>query len=83
MVSIIMCSRNPEMDKRLDENIKQTIGTEYEVVLVDNSAGRYGICGAYNEGVRRAKGDILCFMHEDIHDIFIIHSRIAYLTSKR
>ena len=54
------------MDKRLDENIRQTIGAEYEIVLVDNSEGKYGICGAYNEGVRRSKGDILCFMHEDV-----------------
>ncbi len=66
MISIIICSRNPEMDKRLDENIRQTIGAEYEIVLVDNSEGKYGICGAYNEGVKRSKGDILCFMHEDI-----------------
>ncbi len=67
MISIIICSRNPVMDSLLDENIRQTIGAEYEIVLVDNSEGKYGICGAYNEGVRRSKGDILCFMHEDIH----------------
>ena len=58
MISIIICSRNPEMDKRLDENIRQTIGAEYEIVLVDNSEGKYGICGAYNEGVIRSQGDI-------------------------
>ena len=67
MLSLIICSRNKTTDSELLENIRSTIGTEYEIVLVDNSAGKYGICGAYNEGVRRAKGDILCFMHEDIH----------------
>ena len=66
MISIIICSRNPDTYKRFDENIKHTIGAEYEMVVVDNSKGMYGICGAYNEGVRCSKGDILCFMHEDI-----------------
>lgn len=66
MISIIICSRNPKIDKTLNENIKQTIGVEYEIIHIDNSEGKYGICGAYNEGVRQSKGDILCFMHEDI-----------------
>jgi len=48
------------------ENIKGTIGADYEIVHIDNSKGDYGICSAYNIGVRRAQGDILCFMHEDI-----------------
>ena len=34
--------------------------------MIDNSKNEYSIFSAYNEGVRRAKGDILCFMHEDI-----------------
>ena len=67
MISIIICSRNPKMEKKLGVNIQSTIGTEYEIVHIDNSEGKYSICSAYNEGVRRSKGDILCFMHEDIH----------------
>lgn len=66
MISIIICSRNAIMGSLLDDNIRNTIGVEYEIVLVDNSEGKYGICGAYNEGVRRSKGDILCFIHEDL-----------------
>ena len=66
MLSIIICSRNKTTDSRLLQNIRSTIGTEYEIVHVDNSEGKYGICGAYNDGVRRSKGEILCFMHEDI-----------------
>lgn len=67
MLSLIICSRQKSIDYNLLDNIRSTIGTEYEIVHIDNFEGRYGICGAYNEGVRRSKGDILCFMHEDIH----------------
>ena len=66
MISCIVCSRRPDISNRLKENIAQTIGVEYELIIIDNSLNRYTIFGAYNEGVRRAKGDILCFMHEDV-----------------
>lgn len=66
MLSLIICSRNKTTDPRLLKNIQSTIGTEYEIVHIDNSEGKYGICSAYNEGVKRSKGDVLCFMHEDI-----------------
>ncbi|MFX4377337.1 glycosyltransferase, partial [Acinetobacter baumannii] len=32
----------------------------------DNSANRYSICSAYNEGAEKAKYDNLCFVHEDV-----------------
>lgn len=38
----------------------------YELIVIDNSHNEYNIFSAYNEGVRRSSGDILCFMHEDI-----------------
>ena len=66
MISIIICSVHPKVDSALAANIQATIGSDYEVVLIDNSDGRHGICSAYNEGVSKAKGDILCFMHEDV-----------------
>ena len=66
MISCIICSRQPDISAELKENIVSTIGCEYELVVVDNSKNEYSIFSAYNEGVRRAKGDILCFMHEDI-----------------
>ena len=50
----------------MEKNIAETIGCEYEMVVIDNSKNSHSIFSAYNEGVRRAKGDILCFMHEDI-----------------
>lgn len=66
MISCIICSRQPDIPSELKKNIATTIGCEYEVVIIDNSQKEYTIFSAYNEGVRRANGDILCFMHEDI-----------------
>ncbi len=66
MISCIICSRHPDIPSELKENIASTIGCEYELIVIDNSCKEYSIFSAYNEGVRRAKGDILCFMHDDI-----------------
>ena len=66
MISCIVCSRSVDISTTLKENLAATIGCEYELIVVDNSKNNYSIFSAYNEGVRRANGDILCFMHEDI-----------------
>lgn len=66
MLSLIICSRTPRISKELEKNIAETIGCEYELVVIDNSKNKYSIFSAYNEGVRRAQGDNLCFMHDDI-----------------
>lgn len=69
MISIIICSRTEHLPKELMENIDNTIGCEYELISIDNSAGKHSIFSAYNEGVRRATGDILLFQHDDITHI--------------
>ena len=66
MISIIICSRKADIPQELKDNIAVTVGCEYELCVIDNSHNEYNIFTAYNEGVRRAKGEILCFMHEDI-----------------
>lgn len=66
MISIIICCRAADIQEALKQNIAATIGCDYEFVVTDNSKNDYTIFTAYNEGVRRAKGDILCFMHDDI-----------------
>ena len=66
MISIIICSRKADISQGLKDNIAATIGCEYELCVIDNSHNEYNIFTAYNEGVSRAKGDILCFMHEDV-----------------
>lgn len=66
MLSIIICNRKPSLDPVLAENILQTVGVEHETVFIDNSRDQYSIFQAYNEGVKRAKGEVLCFMHDDV-----------------
>ena len=67
MVSIIICSRSKKKNTELIKNITETIGNVvFEVIWIDNSENRYSIFQAYNEGVRLAKYQYLCFMHEDI-----------------
>lgn len=66
MISIIICNRNSTIDSVLSNNIHATVGVNHEIISIDNSRGQYNIFQAYNEGVRQAKGDILCFMHDDI-----------------
>lgn len=66
MISIIICSRKVDISDELKTNIATTIGCEYELCVIDNSSNSYNIFTAYNEGVKRAKGDVLCFVHEDV-----------------
>ena len=66
MLSIIICNRNSKIDPVLAKNIHNTVGFEHEIVSIDNSRGHYNIFQAYNEGIRRAKGNILCFTHDDV-----------------
>ena len=71
MISCIICSRRSDIPIELRKNIATTIGCEYELIVIDNSTHSYTLFSAYNEGIRRAKGEVLCFMHEDI----IIHAQ--------
>lgn len=66
MLSLIICSKHPELSPELYKNIQETIGTPFEIVHIDNSQNQYNIFQAYNLGVKRAKGSCLCFMHEDL-----------------
>jgi GT2 family glycosyltransferase len=66
MISIILCSKNVNITSELNNNIHDTIGVDYELIVVDNSKNKYSIFSAYNQGVKRAKFPILCFMHDDV-----------------
>lgn len=65
MISVIISTYKPALFKRVSENIKETIGVEYEIVAIENN-DRYSICEAYNMGVEKAKYPYLCFVHEDV-----------------
>lgn len=66
MISIIICSINPKRVENIRRNVERTIGVEYELLVRDNRGTTDGICKVYNELAKSAKGDFLCFMHEDI-----------------
>jgi glycosyltransferase involved in cell wall biosynthesis len=66
MLSLIICSTHSALSDSFEANIQKTIGTEYEIVHIDNSKHQYNIFEAYNEGVARSKGEYLCFVHEDV-----------------
>lgn len=66
MISVIVCSRNPPENTLHCRNVFKTVGTDHEYIPLDNRQNRYGICAAYNEGVKRSRGDILVFVHEDV-----------------
>lgn len=66
MISLIICARTGNVSDTLLNNVESTIGCDHEWVVIDNSRHQYNIFQAYNIGVARAKGDILCFMHDDI-----------------
>ncbi|RYE14381.1 MAG: glycosyltransferase, partial [Sphingobacteriaceae bacterium] len=66
MLSLIICSRSTDSLNAVVASVDDTIGLPYEVIVIDNSKGAYGICEAYNIGAAKAQYDLLCFMHEDI-----------------
>ena len=54
MISIIVCSINPDAAEKLKQNIAATIGrVEYEVIVFDNRTSGYGICKVYNSCAER------------------------------
>ena len=77
MVSLIICGREPGLKPAFSDNIASTIGCEYEIIYIDNSRGGYNIFQAYNLGASRAKGDVLCFSHDDIRFHTMGWGRIA------
>ncbi|MFV5692439.1 glycosyltransferase [Flavobacterium sp. LT1R49] len=66
MISIIICSRTQIISNYLFENIKNTIGCEYELIVIDNSENQYSIFEAYNMGIEQSIGKHLCFIHDDL-----------------
>lgn len=67
MISIIICSQCNDIGSKLKKNITSTIGCEYELIVIDNSANNYSIFEAYNLGLKKAKFQFIVFLHEDIH----------------
>ncbi|OSZ77698.1 hypothetical protein CAP36_15135 [Chitinophagaceae bacterium IBVUCB2] len=66
MISIVICSKNPEHFDTVKKNIEVTIGVAYEIICIDNSIDKNSICSVYNKGALKAKYELVCFLHEDI-----------------
>lgn len=66
MISIVICSRNKEIPVQLKQNINDSIGCEYQLIVINNSANKYSIFKAYNKGLKKSRFSIVCFIHEDI-----------------
>lgn len=66
MISFVVCSVSPDKLRVLQENVAHTVGVAYEFIVIDNRAGNYSLCQAYNMGAAQARYDNLCFAHEDI-----------------
>lgn len=66
MTSIIICSKQEKYSLNIGENIKSTIGDSFELLCINNSQNKFSIFEAYEQGVLKAQGDILVFIHEDI-----------------
>jgi glycosyltransferase involved in cell wall biosynthesis len=69
MISIIICSKNKEISSSLANNIQDTVGCEYELIVIDNSENHYSISSAYNTGIAKSKFPYLCFVHDDVEFI--------------
>ncbi len=66
MISIIICSANNFLLSQVKLNIQETIGVPHEIIAIDNSVNKDGICAVYNRGGAEALYPLLCFVHEDI-----------------
>ena len=66
MISIIICSKKKNISANLRENIKITVGLDYEIIVIDNSNNNHSIFSAYNNGIIQSKFPFLCFVHEDV-----------------
>lgn len=66
MISVIVCSREPNLLAQMKKSVGETIGVPYELVAIDNAKGEDSIFEAYNRGIEQSSFDILCFAHEDL-----------------
>lgn len=65
-ITVIVCSRQQNPNPDLIKNIEETIGFDFQLIFIDNSENNYSIFQAYNKGIEKSSGEILCFLHEDV-----------------
>ncbi len=64
MISIIVCSINPEKFSSITKNYTDLMGEEpFEIIGIHDAKS---LCEGYNRGIQKSTGDILIFSHDDI-----------------
>lgn len=66
VISVIICSINPELASKAVENLRQTAGVELEVHVIDNRNTNRPIAQVYNSGAESSVAPYLLFIHEDV-----------------
>ena len=66
MISVVVCSINKRERAAFAAALGQTIGTAYELILVENDIQKLPIAAAYNQAAMTARYPYLCFVHEDV-----------------
>jgi hypothetical protein len=66
MLSLIICSINPNILSGFKKNVSETIGVDFEFLIWDNRNLNYGLCKVYNQMASKAKYPMLIFLHEDL-----------------
>ncbi len=66
MISVVVCSNTDPSNTIHSKHIAASIGCRHEYLRIDNTKSSFGICAAYNLGVKKATGDIIVFVHEDV-----------------
>ncbi|GAB2642959.1 hypothetical protein GCM10027035_41230 [Emticicia sediminis] len=66
MISIIICSKDPQMLQQCTTNFSENIGIEHEIIAFDNREKQWGLCRVYNFCASNARFPFLCFVHEDV-----------------
>ena len=65
-ISIIVCSRHDNLSEIFINNLNDTIGVDYELIIVNNSKNELSIFQAYNLGLKKSKAKFVCFLHDDV-----------------
>ena len=63
-ISVVICSIRPERFERVHAGYAERLaGVEHEIIGVHDARS---LCEGYNRGMRRARGDVLVFSHDDL-----------------
>jgi hypothetical protein len=66
MLSLIVCSVNPNYLSQLKASVAATIGVEHEWLVWDNRQENQGLCYVYNQLAEQVRFPLMVFLHEDL-----------------